>query len=489
VRVGRWFASVVVLVAVGALLWWWPDPTPVREVAAPRPPVPVAVDSVGGTWFCAARDLGVEALVHTVLVTSVSSEALDVRAEAFGEQGSAGATTIEVAPRATVSLDVQDLGGAASSVMLESSGPVVVEHRLAHPEGADEAPCATLSSDDWYFPVVATTRDATARLTLFNPFASDAAVDIEVAFDVGVRVPTALSGIVVPAGTSKVIELGEAVQRRDQFSATVLTRSGRVVAELAQSFDDADASLSVSGVRLEGGSRVTAGRWSFAGGFADGSAVEQLVVLNPQDEEVEVIVQIVPYGGIDTMPEPFTLKVPARRYGLIDLSAESRVSQVGYHAIEVEASDGREVVAARVLNVSSAAEAADTPLRSLISRGTSGSIGSVVAAPRWVAGGFGGDPTGSAVLVHNPGTGIAVAEVTASGAGGESVRVEVPPGDSQVVTGDQLAPEDERWSVEVVSEGSAVVVEQVQVFAEESDFAWQPAVAVLSRLGDMERLG
>jgi hypothetical protein len=293
----------------------------------------------------------------------------------------------------------------------------------------------------------------------------------------------------VPAGTSKVIELGEAVQRRDQFSATVLTRSGRVVAELAQSFDDADASLSVSGVRLEGGSRVTAGRWSFAGGFADGSAVEQLVVLNPQDEEVEVIVQIVPYGGIDTMPEPFTLKVPARRYGLIDLSAESRVSQVGYHAIEVEASDGREVVAARVLNVSSAAEAADTPLRSLISRGTSGSIGSVVAAPRWVAGGFGGDPTGSAVLVHNPGTGIAVAEVTASGAGGESVRVEVPPGDSQVVTGDQLAPEDERWSVEVVSEGSAVVVEQVQVFAEESDFAWQPAVAVLSRLGDMERLG
>jgi hypothetical protein len=33
------------------------------------------------------------------------------------------------------------------------------------------------------------------------------------------------------------------------------------------------------------------------------------------------------------------------------------------------------------------------------------------------------------------------------------------------------------------------VVEQLQVFAEQSDFAWQPAVAVLSRVADLERLG
>lgn len=488
-RAGRWLSALVVLAAVGALLWWWPDPTPVREVVVPRPAVPVAVEAAGGSWFCAARDLGVEGLAHTVVVTSVSEEELDVRAEAFIETGSVGATTLEVEPGATETLDVATLGDAASSVMIESSGPVVVEHRLAHPEGADQAPCATLSSDEWYYPVVSTTRDATARLTLFNPFASDAAVDIEVAFDTGVRVPTALSGIVVPAGSSKVVELGEAVQRREQFSATVLTRSGRVVAELAQSFDDADTSLPVSGVRLEGGSRVAASRWSFAGGFTDPSAVEQLVVLNPQDEIVEVIVQVIPYGGVDTMPEPFTIKVPARRYGLIDLSAESRVAQVGYHAIEVEAVDRRPVVAARVLDVTAAVEEPDTPLRPSMSRGTSGSIGSVVSAPRWLAGGFTGDPAATALMVHNPGTGIAVADVTASGADAEPVRVEVPPGDSRVVTGDQLGVDATSWSVEVVAEGSAVVVEQLQVFLDESDFAWQSAVPVVSRIRDLEGLG
>jgi hypothetical protein len=92
-------------------------------------------------------------------------------------------------------------------------------------------------------------------------------------------------------------------------------------------------------------------------------------------------------------------------------------------------------------------------------------------------------------MVHNPGTGIAVAEVTVRGAEGEPVRVEVPPGDSQIVTGEQLAPAADLWSVEVVAEGSAVVVEQLQVFPDESDFAWQPAVPVVSRIRELEGLG
>jgi hypothetical protein len=487
---GRWFATVVVLAAVGGLLWWWPDPSPVREVDVPRPAVPVVVGATGGSWFCAARDTGVEGFAHTVFITSLSEEDLEVRAEAFGDEGSVGTTTIPVAAGSSTALDVATIGGPAASVMLETSGPAVVEHRLSHPKGADQAPCATLSSDEWHFPVVATTRDATARLTVFNPFASDAAVDVEVAFDTGVvRVPTALSGIVVPAGTSKVVELGDAVQRRGQFSATVQTRSGRVVAELAQSFDDADSSLPVSGVRLEGGSRAAAERWSFAGGFTDPSASEQLVVLNPDDSTAEVLVQVIPFGGVDAMPEPFTLKVPARRYGLIDLTKESRIAQVGYHAIEVEALDGAEVVAARVLDVSASVEVPEMPLRVQMERGTSGSIGSVAAAPRWVAGGFTSEPGAVALMIHNPGTGIAVAEVSSPGSDTDPVRLEVPPGDSQVVTGDTLAPTESTWSAEVTTEGAAVVVEQVQVFATETDFTWQPAVPVVARISELERLG
>ena len=161
---------------------------------------------------------------------------------------------------------------------------MVVEHRFTFDGGADQAPCSTFSSDTWYFPAVVTTRDATARLTLFNPFPGDASVDIEVAFDTGVRQPTALSGLVVPAGTTRVVDLGEQVQRREQFSVTVETRSGGVVAELAQRFDGSGDVADQrdcgwfpgAGAPLR---TLVVRRW-----FRRSAAIERLVVHEPGDD-------------------------------------------------------------------------------------------------------------------------------------------------------------------------------------------------------------
>ncbi len=488
-KVTRWVATVAVLVAVALMVVSWPGRSEVRSVAVPRPVVPVVLEGSASTWFCAARDVGAESFEHVVYLTSPAAELVTVQLQAFGESSRGKSSTIEIRAGETTAVDVAALGGAGQSVMVESSGPLVAEHRLSHAGGADQAPCATLSSDTWYFPAVSTNRDATARLTLFNPFASDAAVDIEVAFDTGVRVPTDLSGIVVPAGSSKVIELGEAVQRREQFSATVLTLTGSVVAELAQSFDDADTALPVSGLRLEAGSRVSAQRWSIAGGFTDPTVTEQVMVLNPQDEAVDVIVQVVPYGGLETLPEPFEIEVPARRYGMIDLQKESRVPQVGFHAIEVEADEGHSVVVSRVLDVTGPPESTDTSIRSRMSRGTTGSIGAMVASPRWMATGL-DDPADVGLAIHNPGAGIAVVEVRAAGSRGEPLRVEVPPGDSQIVTGDQLSVPDGMWTAEItVAEGPPVVVERLELFPDELDFSMQQAVPVVESASQLERIG
>ncbi|MCZ7631709.1 MAG: DUF5719 family protein [Microthrixaceae bacterium] len=139
------------------------------------------------------------------------------------------------------------LGSAALSVMAESDAPLVVEHRFTFEGGADQAPCSTFSSDRWYFPVVVTTRDSTARLNLFNPFPGDASVDIEAALETGVRAPEELSGVVVPAGSTRVINLEEHLERHEQFSVTVETRSGGVVAELAQRFDGSNKGVACQG--------------------------------------------------------------------------------------------------------------------------------------------------------------------------------------------------------------------------------------------------
>lgn len=489
-KASRWLAGLVVLAAVVLLALSWEGRDSTREVSVPRAGVPVVLEGTAGSWFCAAREAGVEGLEHTVFVSPTGSDPVSVEMSTFGEEGGGPSSSSEVAAGGTAVLEVGEAGGAPVSAMVEVSGPAVVEHRLAHPGGADQAPCTSTSSEVWYFPAVSTTRDATARLTLFNPFTSDAAVDVEVAFDTGVRVPRDLAGIVVPAGTSRVVELGESVQRRDQFSATVTTRSGRVVAELAQSFDDADEALPVSGLRLEPGSAVADGRWSVAAGFTDPTAREQLVLLNPGDEEVEVLVQVIPYSGLDVLPEPFSLEVPSRRYGIIDLQAESRVPQVGAHAVEVEVVGDGEVVVSRVLDVTGppASESTEPVIRARITRGTSASGGSVAAAARWLATGLDA-PADVAVAVHNPGTGIALAEVRGLGEDGRSVSLEIPPGDSRLVPGEDLGAAGAPWAAEVVSEGQPVVVDRLIVFPEQSDFSLQPAVAVVADASELEDLG
>ncbi len=63
---------------------------------------------------------------------------------------------------------------------------------------------------------------------------------------------------------------------------------------------------------------------------------ERLVVQNTTDEEVDVLAQLVPFGGLEVMPEPFEITAPALRYGPVDLEADLRVPAQGYHSIDLE---------------------------------------------------------------------------------------------------------------------------------------------------------
>lgn len=489
----RWPVVVVLAVAVAALLLWWPGREGERPTEVLRSPVPASVGDGGASWYCAAPDPGGEA-AHTVVVSAVADESAEVRLDSFGAEGRGESAEITVQAGTTRSVDVAStLGVAAQSVMLEASSPVVVEHRFVTDSGADQAPCSTFSSDLWYFPAVATTKDASARLALFNPFPGDATVDVELAFETGVRVPTALSGIVVPAGVTKVVDLAEVAERREQFSATVRSRTGVVVAELTQTFDGSNEDRPIKGLRLVPGARSAAARWSFAGGFADGSASERVIVLNPSDDPVRVLVQVVPYGGTDALPEPFQLDVPGLRYGVIDLSQESRVAPNVDHSIEVEAQDGAEVVAARSIDVNGSIDGGTAmPLRSLMETGTTASPGSVAAVRRWVSAGLQRDSAAdAAMLVHNPGPGIAVVEVTAvdaaTGERGTPVALEIAEGDAAVVSAESMAPPSATFSAEVVAE-SPVVVERLYVFSEPSDISMQTSVPVVGSLEQLERL-
>ena len=492
----RWarVVGVVSLAAVVATVVVFDGRTEVAPSSVPRAPVTASVGGEGGSWYCSARDICVDAaFAHTVFVSSVGDDASLVHLDGFDDSEKVAGLDLTVEPGATTAVDVaESLGSAGLSVMAESDGPVVVEHRISSDSGADQVPCSTFSSDVWYFPIAVTTRDATAQLNLFNPFPGDASVDIEIALETGVRQPTPLSGIVVPAGSTRVVDLREQVERREQFAFTVRTRSGGVVPELAQSFDGSQEDAPVKGLRLVSGSRTAGSRWSFPGGFADPEARERLVVQNTTDEEVDVLAQLVPFGGLEVMPEPFEITAPALRYGPVDLEADSRVPAQGYHSIDLESAGRAPVVPARSLNVFASADGGETALmRAVVGAGTTASPGLSVSATDWVATGMQrSEALDGTVFVHNPGSEAAEITVTASvGADdGELVRFEIPAGDAVAVDLASLTESSDVLSVMVHSD-RPVAVERLIVFRGVPDLSIQSAVPVLESLEDLVDLG
>jgi hypothetical protein len=488
----RWPVVILIVAAVVALVAWFPGDDEVAPSRVLRSPVAASVGSEGGSWYCAAADVAVESPAHTVTISAVSDEDVMLRLDAFAGEGPVGSTELELEAGATTEVDAaESFGSAGVSVMVEADAPVVVEHRYVTDTGADQAPCTTFSSDTWFFPTLTTSRDATARLSLFNPFPGDASVDISIAFDSGVREPTALSGFVIPAGTTRVVELGEDVQRRPQFSATITSRSGGVIAEVAQSFDGT-GDVPVTGLRLVPGTRNSAGAWAFAGGFTNPTAVETLTVLNPNESPVDALAQVVPFGSADLLPEPFELEIPKFRYAAVNLTDESRVQQVGFHAIDVEASAGEGVVAGRALNITGTPEEAeaDSVLAS-ITGGTTAASGSSVSASRWVSPAMSvGDTTESVVFVHNFSVDTAtvtVSGVLMDGSDALSVEYELPPGESVAVDASELVEGATSFAAEVASD-NPVVVERLQVWSSPADISLQAAIPVVETIDDLTDL-
>lgn len=488
--------AALIAALVGLSSWWGGDPDPVAEPAdAIDLPSAGRADGLSSTWFCAGSTTGLEGTVHQVLVTN-PGDATEVRLEAYNAEGLLESSSVDVAAASTAKIDVGATFAAENlSIMVESAaGDLVVEHRLVTSLGADQVPCVTSASDEWHFPALSTVLGASARLVLFNPFSSDAGIDVTVARDDGVSLPPALTGIVVPAGTTKVIDLGESVQRREIFSISLRLRTGRVVAETVQTFDPeqgAQGAPPSRGVRMMAGVPRPASDWVFADGFIGPGVRENLVVLNPGEEKVTVVVQVVPFGGAELAPEPFELEVAPLRYSVLDLSAEGRIPTEGLHAIRVQTGSSARVVVGRSVLINGVADQAAAPegvvLRPNLQWGATVSGGSPIAATGWLASMVPVDEGQQPMLqVHNPNPGIVSFTATVRGGANDGYvladGVEVAAGDSLAlpVAGEGLQPGE--LTIVVESE-SPIVVERLLTFVSRKDLAMGMAVPYLPEGG------
>jgi len=320
VRAWRWPARLVILaiVAAAVVVDARVDP-PVREVAtaAPlrepglvRPP-----DSLASTWFCPVVQLSSDeldgGLSSTLRLANTGPTTVPVTVTLVSPTTNAVTTTVEVRSGSVLDLDTSELIDAdrVAATIEAPGGGIAVSRRLVSRFGDDVAPCSPVAAAEWIVAAGDTQRDALERVVVFNPFPDDAIVDVVFATEVEAGVFQAdLSAIIVPGEDVVSIDLGELVRRRDQVSAYLVTRAGRVVVDRVQIFDGSEGRI---GMAVGLGSVATSTRWLQPGVIVDVGTVANVHIYNPNDVPAEIDVAAQSSASFAT-GDPIGLTVPAK---------------------------------------------------------------------------------------------------------------------------------------------------------------------------------
>ena len=307
------------------------------RAAADDPPPAVAAGTYSGysaaggeTWFCVGGLGGAGGSRQQVSILNTSGSELRGMVRLFpavplggrSQPWPAARVELVVAPYAQLDIDpaatVMQLSPelasfaelfVAAEVRLDGAGGVVM-HDVAMAGAGDAGACLTAASPEWHFAAASTRRDAQVRLSLLNPFSDDAVADIGFATDEGRREPVAYQGVVVPAGTLLILDLGSEVTRRPQVAFSVVARSGNLLASALQTFN---GDLGLSGVSLRAGSPRPREQWLFPLGVAgaEAGAANSFVVYNPDAAEARVDVAVELDAALQARGvPPFELTVP-----------------------------------------------------------------------------------------------------------------------------------------------------------------------------------
>jgi hypothetical protein len=416
-KVARWPALILIpalLIAaalVGTDKGGGEDVGPDRVVLGPQVAAPGALS---GLWFCAGGTGVANGFAdHRVVVINTSDVARAATVTAYASRDAKGARPnavtrpIALAAFGRAELRLGDLVSApyvAATVEVDGGG-VLVEHSINGTTGADRAPCSSSASSTWFVPIGATTTaapTAPAReiLAFFNPFPGDAVIDVVFSTDTGFRgTPELFKGLVVPGGSVVGVDLATAgVTVSAEVAAAITTRTGRVVVDRIQAYDEPAR----KGLAISAGVAGAAETWLFPAGNLAAGRQERIVVFNPNDTAADVDVELRPTSQ-DLAVEPFELVIRPHQHAVLDLATEPRLADYTARgesfSTVVRSADGTGIAAERIVTVAPGTPGAGVGL----------STGSAVGANRLFADVTVADPPGadSTLVVMNPSRSIA----------------------------------------------------------------------------------
>jgi hypothetical protein len=366
-----------------------PPPRPAEEASAM--PTAAPPDALSSTFYCAGAT--------TTAVGTTGGSVVVANSRNQEARGSVTVITTATPPRvvplvvgpssvAEVNLGPVGPGMSTAAVVDLQSGQAAAELSVFGTQGdGDVTPCASSGSSHWYFADGSTARDASLLLSLFNPFPEDAIADMSFSSDQGRAAPADLQGVVVPAGTLVVKDIGEQVRRRESVASTVSVRTGRLVVAQTQG----RTAPGRGGVSVALGAPSLASLWHFPDGLAANGVVERFSIYNPGPREAEVALEVNLDEGV---AEPFEIRVPAEDRVTITLNDEARIPKGIGHSAAVRSGNDVPVAVTRSVEGTVAGRA-----------GRADMVGARRGSRRWLFAAGAATPTvDEVVVVHNAGT-------------------------------------------------------------------------------------
>jgi hypothetical protein len=280
-------------------------------------------------WFCAGGSGAQGGAPATIVLTNAGRRvvhgtmtAVSAVASGAAQPGPwAGAHTVALTVPADgqVAVGADQLGSnglVAAAVVLDGGG-VAVSESVQSPLGWSMAPCAPSTATNWYFAHGATAQGGGLILSLFNPSATDAVVNISlVSSTAGYLAPAAYQGIDIAPGSLMTENIGDHVPDDGAVATEVSTLSGAIVATELQSV----GTPGDGGISLSLGAPATSSQWVFPQSTGIPSGTVAFHVLNPTTSPAVVSVVIGLSQGAGA--EPLSMHVPAQ--SLVTLNAQSQ---------------------------------------------------------------------------------------------------------------------------------------------------------------------
>jgi hypothetical protein len=288
---------VIVVAAIIAMVIGNTSPAPTREridVANASQVAPAGTNS--SAWFCPGVPVSVPLDTQTITVANIGSRPADATLTVYPDDSSAPvAQTIAVGPHSDTRLGRATLGPAGGVVVEAFSRDVVVENGVESTNQFAVGPCASIATTDWYFAAGTTGNfeaGTTGRpvedwLVLFNPFGTDARV--EVTLRTNEAVPEVLQKIDVPRRMRVLVPVHERAVRKPQVAVSAHATVGRVVASQSMVFGTESG---FTGLTLSLGAVKPAPSWTLAYGASTTDTRTVVAIVNPGvlDTEADVIV-------------------------------------------------------------------------------------------------------------------------------------------------------------------------------------------------------